>query len=96
MIDRYAVADVSASGFNRVFTYKYKQESTVTTRNLDTYAANFLPVYYYNTTDKLQIRSNSNDKSIYDSTVNIATNAKSIAQLIIKHLNDGPTITRPY
>ncbi len=84
-----------ASGFDKVFAYRYVQSGT-TNRNLDTLAAKNLPIDYYNSSYKLQVRSNSKSSAAYDNSVNNTTNAANIAKYVVKQSLLAPPILRPY
>ena len=85
-----------ASGFDKVFAYKFNQTPSGFARNLDAWATNNLPIDYYNSNYKLQVRSNSKSSAAYDNSVNNATNAANIAKYVVQQSLLAPPILRPY
>ena len=82
--------------FDKVFAYKFNQTPSGFARNLDAWATNNLPIDYYNSNYKLQVRSNSKSSAAYDNSVNNATNAANIAKYVVQQSLLAPPILRPY
>ena len=62
-----------------------------------TYTSPFLPMNYYNATDKMQVNSNPlASAATYDNTVNNKTKAALIAKFAVKASLGAPAIVSPY
>jgi hypothetical protein len=90
------VPNIHASGFDKVFAYKFVQKSGRVNRNIDKYAGFNLPIDYYNSSYKLQLKSHPNSSATYDTTVNNTANAASIAKYVVQQSLLAQPILRPY
>lgn len=108
-LEQYAPADINVSGFDRVYTFHYTNpDATVfnndpvdpTNRNIDNFASKYLPIVYYDSSYKMQVRSHAVNFNYYNSwdniaTVNNFTNAAKIAAFVVADTDWASPITRP-
>jgi|GEM_PF-1635220 len=87
---------IHASGFSKVFAYKFTNSGSGPNRNLDTLAPKYLPIDYYNSNYKLQLKSHPNSSATYDTTVNNTANAALIAKYVVQQSLRAQPILRPY